>query len=89
MTSMDISADLLEKHGQTLMNEWMQNLTDFYERTSKIPGVQTMDKIKGLDFTKINLSMGALGITGSSWIRSFWMITIFIVSYLPATGSWP
>ena len=65
MTSMDISADLLEKHGQTLMNEWTQNLTDFYERISKIPGVQTMGKMKGLDWTKINLSMGELGITGS------------------------
>ena len=65
MTSMDISADLMENHGHLLMNEWTQNLTDFYERISRIPGVQTMGKMDGLDFTKINLSMGELGITGS------------------------
>lgn len=65
MTSMDISADILEKHRQELMEEWVQNLNAFYDRISKIPGIQTMGKMQGLDWTKINLSMGALGITGA------------------------
>lgn len=65
MTSMDISADILEKHGKELMEEWIENLNSFYDRISKIPGVKTMGKMNGLDWTKINLSMGELGITGS------------------------
>ncbi|HVI43182.1 MAG TPA: aminotransferase class V-fold PLP-dependent enzyme, partial [Anaerovoracaceae bacterium] len=65
MTSMDISADILEKHGHELMEEWTQNLTAFYDRIGRIPGVQTMGEMEGLDWTKINLSMGELGITGS------------------------
>lgn len=65
MTSMDISARILEKHRNELMEEWVGNLTDFYEKISRIPGVQTMGKMKGLDWTKINLSLGELGITGA------------------------
>ncbi len=65
MTSMDISADILEKHRHELMEEWVQNLNAFYDRIAKIPGIQTMGKMQGLDWTKINLSMGALGITGA------------------------
>ncbi len=65
MTSMDICADILEKHRQELMEEWIRNLSAFYERISNIPGVKTMGKMKGLDWTKINLSLGELGITGA------------------------
>ena len=65
MTSMDISAKILEQHGKELMDEWICNLSDFYDRISTIPGVRTMGKMKGLDWTKINLSMSSLGITGS------------------------
>jgi lysine decarboxylase len=65
MTSMDISAKIIDEHGKMLMEEWTQHLTSFYERISKIPGVQTMGKMQGLDWTKINLSMGELGITGA------------------------
>lgn len=69
MTSMDISAKLLEHHGKELMEEWVQNLISFYDRIEKIPGVQTMGKMRGLDWTKINLSMGELGITGAQLDR--------------------
>ncbi|HYE69457.1 MAG TPA: aminotransferase class V-fold PLP-dependent enzyme [Anaerovoracaceae bacterium] len=65
MTSLDISAQILEKHRHELMEEWVQNLNVFYDRISKIPGVRTMGKMEGLDWTKINLSMSELGITGS------------------------
>lgn len=64
MTSLDISAQILEKHGHQLMEEWVRNLEAFYDRVSRIPGVQTMGKMEGLDWTKINLSMGELGIPG-------------------------
>ena len=65
MSSLDISAQILEKHGNELMKEWIQNLTVFYEKIGRIPGIQTMGKLEGLDWTKINLSMSELGITGS------------------------
>lgn len=64
MTSLEISAQILEKHGHQLMEEWVQNLAAFYDRVSRIPGVQTMGKMEGLDWTKINLSMGELEIPG-------------------------
>ena len=69
MSSMDISAKILENHGKELMEEWVQNLTVFYERLARVPGVQTMGKMKGLDWTKINLSMGELGVTGAQLDR--------------------
>jgi len=65
MASMDITAEILEKHCEALMHEWGKNLTVFYDKISKIPGVRTMGKMQGLDWTKINLSMGELGITGA------------------------
>lgn len=65
MTSMDISAKILEQHGKELMEEWIGNLTAFYDRIARIPGVRTMGKMQGLDWTKINLSMSELGITGA------------------------
>lgn len=69
MTSLDISADILEKHRQVLMEEWTENLTAFYDRIEKIPGVRTMGKMEELDWTKINVSMGELGITGAQFDR--------------------
>ncbi|MDD2504396.1 MAG: aminotransferase class I/II-fold pyridoxal phosphate-dependent enzyme, partial [Clostridia bacterium] len=65
MVSMEITARILEQHRKLLMNEWLDNLNIFYERISKIPGLRTMGKMKGLDWTKINLTMGELGFTGS------------------------
>lgn len=65
MSSLDISAQILEKHRQVLMEEWIGNLNAFYDRIEKIPGVRTMGRMKGLDWTKINLSMGASGIPGA------------------------
>lgn len=65
MTSMDVCAQILEAHRQELMQEWVDHLSAFYDRISSIPGIKTMGKMKGLDWTKINLSMGDLGISGA------------------------
>lgn len=72
MASLDINAELLRTHGQTLMQEWHDNLLDFYTRAAKIPGLTVIgnpvaatgagrDRIR-LDFTKINLDMSAAGL---------------------------
>ncbi len=65
MASLDIAADILENHCHELMSEWTENLREFYGRIDGIPGIRSMGKIKGLDWTKINLSMGELGVTGA------------------------
>jgi lysine decarboxylase len=69
MASMDISARILDDHGSELMMEWIDHLDGFYQRIRRIPGVRTMGKMQGLDYTKINLSMGELGITGAELER--------------------
>lgn len=65
MTSMEITAKILEQHRESLMKEWHDNLNMFYDRIQKIPGLRTTGKMEGLDWTKINLTMGELGLTGS------------------------
>ena len=65
MTSMVITAKILEQHGEILMKEWYDNLNMFYDRIQKIPGLRTTGKMEGIDWTKINLTMGELGFTGS------------------------
>ncbi len=65
MTSMDICSRILEQHHQRLMEEWTENLNTFYEKIEKIHGLQTTGKMEGLDWTRINLTMRDLGISGS------------------------
>jgi lysine decarboxylase len=65
MASLDINAKILEGHRNELMEEWVHNLNTFYARISKIPGLQTMGQMEGLDWTKINFSLGELGISGA------------------------
>ena len=63
MASLDINAEILEKHGQQLMNKWRENLDRFYIEAANIKGLNIM-KTDMMDDTKINLEMGAYGITG-------------------------
>ncbi len=63
MASLDINAEILEKHGQQLMNKWRENLDWFYSEAPKVKGLNIM-KAAMMDDTKINLDMGAYGITG-------------------------
>ncbi len=64
MASLDINAELLENHGKVLMEEWKENLNDFYHRAAGIPGLSIM-KAPNLDRTKINLDLSGLGFTGA------------------------
>ena len=63
MSSLDINAEILEKHGQELMRKWRDNLDWFYSEAAKIKSLNIM-KTAMMDDTKINLDMGAYGITG-------------------------
>lgn len=63
MASLDINAELLEKHGEQLMREWRENIDWFYNEAKKIKGLNIM-KTGSMDDTKINLDMGRYDITG-------------------------
>ncbi|WP_027400371.1 aminotransferase class I/II-fold pyridoxal phosphate-dependent enzyme [Anaerovorax odorimutans] len=65
MASLDISADILEEHGMQLMEEWKDNIENFYNRATQIPGLQIINNLKGLDWTKINLNMSGAGLSGA------------------------
>jgi lysine decarboxylase len=65
MGSLDINAELLENHGKILMEEWKEILYDFYRRATEIPGLSIM-KVPNLDWTKINLDMSQLGLSGAA-----------------------
>ena len=61
MASLDINASIIEEHGRTLFTEWKENLDYFYENAEKIAGLRVIDKIAGMDFTKLNFSLGLAG----------------------------
>lgn len=65
MASLDINADLMEKHGKLLIDEWAQNLNWFYDYAEKeVPGLKIM-RHDMLDPTKLNLDMSAYGLNGN------------------------
>lgn len=64
MSSLDINASILEEHGAELMARWKEGLEYFYGEAADIDGLKVMSRIAGLDKTKINLDMSALGISG-------------------------
>ncbi len=63
MASLDINADLLERKGQKLIEEWEGNLQYFYKKAEEIEGLRVM-KDAMLDHTKINLDMSRYGLDG-------------------------
>lgn len=65
MASLDINANILLEHGHMLMQEWSDNLNIFYNEASKIEGLEFIDRMPGMDWTKINFSLGRLGLSGS------------------------
>jgi len=65
MSSLDINASIIEEHGKQIFTEWADNLNYFYEIAKKIKGLKLIDKMEGLDWTKLNFSFGELGISGA------------------------
>jgi lysine decarboxylase len=78
MASLDVNADILEKHGGQLMAEWRDNIDRFYREASRrVPGLRIM-KHPTLDRTKINLDMSGYGLSGHDLEQA-----------LMARGIWP
>ena len=65
MASLDINAAILKDHGSELIKKWEDNLKYFYKEAAAIKGLKVMQPQDKLDWTKINISFGDLGITGA------------------------
>ena len=69
MASLDLSAEIVREHGESLFHQWQENLGDFYRKAEEIPGLHLLrecsEKAGSMDQTKINLDMSALGLSGA------------------------
>jgi lysine decarboxylase len=65
MTSLDINASIIEEHGELLFGEWAANLDYFYEKARNIKGLKVMEGLESLDRTKLNFSLGEVGVRGN------------------------
>ena len=65
MASLDINADIIEKHGKELFEAWRENLEFFYKGAKDIPFLSIMDVPGKMDITKINMDMSQIGIKGA------------------------
>lgn len=66
LASLDINADILEKHGAMLMKGWGDNLASFYQWAKTMPQLHVIPPKGQLDFTKLNLDYHQRGYTGAS-----------------------
>lgn len=64
MASLDLSADIVEKRGEELAENWISDLVWFYEESKTIPELLVMRNLAGMDGTKINFSLEKVGVTG-------------------------
>ena len=65
MASLDINADILEKHGEELLSQWQANIEEFYAKAAAVPGLKLMEVPGAMDKTKINIDMSCYGIDGN------------------------
>lgn len=64
MNSLDLCADIIEKHGKELFSEWESAIDDFKRTAIWIKGFLFMMDDSHLDDTKINLDATFLGLSG-------------------------
>lgn len=65
MESMDINADILEKHGAECIREWNAQIRRFYRDAASVPGLEVMREPMQ-DQTKLNISMRSLGLDAAA-----------------------
>lgn len=78
MLSLDINRKIIENYGFRLMKEWANNLNYFYNETKSINGLKVMNNLANFDFTKINLDMSEVGISGRKLEQLLLKENIFI-----------
>ena len=64
MASLDLCADIIDKHGEELFSEWQSAIDDFKRTAIWIKGFLFMMDDRHLDDTKINLDATFLGLNG-------------------------
>lgn len=69
MSSLGINAAILKSHGHILLQEWCEHLNYFYEEAKYIKDLEFIEKELGMDWTKINFSLGKVGISGDELER--------------------
>ena len=81
MSFLEINAMILEDHGHEALKEWRDNLDYFYHESKSIDHLKVMDGKFGseasFDRTKINLSLGDLGIDGAQFEQYLMEYDIF------------
>ena len=77
MASLDINAEIIEKHGKELFGQWQYNVEYFYRAASEIKGLKTIDMPEIMDSTKINMDMSAYGLSGAELERKLIEKNIF------------
>lgn len=78
MGSLDINAELLKTTGSKLINDWRENLIDFYKQAETIQGLRIVNTGANMDWTKINLDMSQCGISGHELEKLLMEKNIFI-----------
>ncbi|WLD76392.1 aminotransferase class I/II-fold pyridoxal phosphate-dependent enzyme [Mogibacterium neglectum] len=63
MGSLDINQQILRMDGYNLIKNWDTDIKYFYQEAARIAGLGLIDRI-GLDKTKVNITMSALGLSG-------------------------
>ncbi len=69
LASLDMSADIIDKHGPLIFARWKENIEWFLSEAKKIKGLSVMNSARQgasgeFDSTKLNLDMSALGLSG-------------------------
>ncbi len=93
MASLDLNAEILMEHKDSIIMEWKSNLEYFYTEVMKIDGVKCMINPE-LDDTKINISLVEHGICGREFSKSLIerniypeMVTGDIVTFMTGIGN--
>lgn len=77
MASHDMNVHIIEEHGEKIFNEWKESLDYFYDEAAKIQGLKIL-RPNGLDETKLNIDMSALGFDGDMLEEELMKYNIFV-----------
>lgn len=64
MSSLDVNEQIMEKWGQAIVKDWIDDLKYFYKKANEIEGLRVV-RGSELDATKINISLTEFGLSGS------------------------
>lgn len=77
MGSLDVNEKILEKYADDIVVSWNEDLASFYSKASRISGLKVFMHDK-LDFSKINISLAGIGMSGEDLGRELRYHNIWI-----------